>query len=74
MTASRTDLWLWPSLEGISCTDEADLWLLGFLFIDRSSGREQEGLMRDLIEQEVFQSFRVAKAMPAAWVFILSPA
>lgn len=41
----------------------------------RENGLEQEGLMKGLIELEVFQSFGVAEVMKhTAWGFILSPA
>lgn len=37
------------------------------------NGLEQEGLMKGLMEQEVFQPFGVAEVVHTAWVFILSP-
>lgn len=48
------------------------LWLYHFLSTDRENGLKQWGLMKDLIEQEVFvfQTFRLAHSLD---VFILSP-
>lgn len=64
-----------PSLEEMSRTAGSCPVASLFPVYRRGNGLEQEGLMKGLIELEVFQSFGVAEVMKhTAWGFILSPA
>lgn len=66
---------LWPSLEGMSGTEGSCPVASLFPVYRQENGLKQERLMKGLIEQEVFQSFGVAKVMMhTAWGFILNPA